>query len=99
MPVLTTYQRLLRRFTDAGAATLEHVAAPQGLVPLAAAHRPDAFNAVMEALVRAESSLHRILQDRQIPLEDAEELIALISTTAFTVTREHPHDPKDIPDL
>jgi len=68
------------------------------LAPLAAANKPDIFNdEVLNALVHAES-LRRILKDREIPLEDAEELVALTSAAVFPVTKDQPHDPKDVSD-
>lgn len=92
------YQGHQRRFIDACKTTLGHVATMRELLPLAAAHKPDAFNdEVMKALVHAES-LGRILKDRKIPLEDAEELVALTSAAVFPVTRDQPNDPQDLSD-
>jgi hypothetical protein len=88
------YQQLQRTFISACKATLGHVATMRELLPLAAVHKPDAFNDdVMNALVQAES-LRRILKDRKIPLEDVEELVALTSAAVFPVTKE-PQDPID----
>jgi hypothetical protein len=90
------YQGHQRRFIDSCRTTLEHVAVMQKLAPLAAAHNPDVFNDdVMKALVDAEP-LSRILKDRDILLEDAEELVALTSAAVFPITRDQPNDPKDV---
>lgn len=89
------YRGLRRRFIGACNTTLGHVATIRELVPLAAAHEPDAFNdEVTNALMRAES-LRRIVKDRKMPLEDAEELLALISAATFPVPKDQSHDPKD----
>jgi hypothetical protein len=89
------YQGLQHRLIGACGTTLGHVANIWELAPLAVTHAPDAFNdEVMNALVRAES-LRRIMEDSDIPLEDAEKLVALISAATFPLLKDQPHDPND----
>lgn len=95
-----TYQRLLRRLMDICSTMLERVVTLDELIPLAAVHQPLVFTTdVMNLLANAESALQRILSDKKMPLEQAEGLIAQISTATFQVTGERPSDPQDLSDL
>jgi hypothetical protein len=76
-----SYNSLLRGFEGLCQAARDHITALRRVEPLAAAYNPATYNAhVIRALLDADSSFDRILNDNKILLEEVEQRLTSIKT-------------------